>query len=85
MERNFAGNVGTGGHPAIAGGAIDVPDPLLTDKEVCSQLSCARSTLWRWVAEGTIPRPLKIGGTSRWRQSTVTRVVDEAEAEAYAA
>ncbi len=79
MNRNFAGNVGTGG-TSLAG-----VDPLLTDKEVAKMMSCGRSTVWRWAAEGIIPQPLKIGGMSRWPHSWITSVVNEAKAEVQAA
>lgn len=81
MNRNFAGNVGTGGAPIH--GVSPVPsDPLLTDREAATYLGCGRSTLWRWVSEGILPKPLKIGGMSRWRQSTIEAVIAKAEAEA---
>lgn len=93
MNRNFAGNVVTGGAP-IAGEhcVLDVqtnptggPDPLLSDKEAAAYLGCGRSTLWRWVADGIVPKPLRIGGMSRWRQSTIEAVIAKAQAEAEAA
>lgn len=79
MNRNFAGNIGIGGGSTDSS-ALPFPlDPLLTDKEVASMLGCGRSTLWRWTDEGVIPKPLKLGGLSRWRQTTIQRVIDEAE------
>lgn len=84
MGRNFAGNVGTGGKPFNGDHLSVCDDPLLTDKEVCVILNCARSTLWRWAAEGTIPKPFKIGGLARWRMSTICAVIDRAETEAQA-
>jgi predicted DNA-binding transcriptional regulator AlpA len=74
MNRNFAGNIGQPGAP---GAGID---HLLTDREAASILDCGRSTLWRWAAGGTIPKPLKIGGMSRWRQSDIEAVIAKAEA-----
>lgn len=53
-------------------------DPLLNDYEVCAYLGCARSTLWRWSREGVVPRPLKIGSMSRWRQSEIDGFIAEA-------
>lgn len=61
------------------------PDPLLSAREVASFLGISRSTLWNWASEGVIPRPMKLGHLSRWRQSTIERVIDKAEAEAQAA
>jgi predicted DNA-binding transcriptional regulator AlpA len=64
--------------PTLAGPAAD---PLLSDKESAFILGCGRSTLWRWAADGIIPKPLKIGGMSRWRQSDIEAVITKAEAQ----
>ena len=53
-------------------------DTLLTDREVAAILGCSRSSLWRWAADGTVPRPLRIGGMSRWRQSDIKGLIDQA-------
>lgn len=79
MNRNFAGNIGTGGANELQ------TDLLLSDREVATQLDCGRSTVWRWAAEGVIPQPLKIGGSSRWRKSWITKVISDAEANREAA
>ena len=76
MNRNFAGN--SAPQLGSPGAAID---QLLPDKEAASILDCGRSTLWRWAAEGIIPKPLKIGGMSRWRQSDIEAVIAKAEAQ----
>lgn len=75
MSRNFAGNVGIGGAPVTG------VDPLLSDRETADQLGCGRSTVWRWASDGTLPKPLKIGGNSRWRQSWILKVIQDAEAD----
>lgn len=81
MTRNFACNVGAG--VTTAGGASSAfKDPLLTDREAAAILGCARSSVWRWASEGILPKPMKIGGMSRWRQSTIEAVIAKAEAEA---
>lgn len=74
MNRNFAGNVGVGGSTQ------SLPDVLLSDREVATQLDCGRSTVWRWASEGILPQPLKIGGLSRWRQSWINETIRSAEA-----
>ncbi len=53
-------------------------DPLLSDREAASILGCARSSLWRWASDGTVPQPLRIGGMTRWRQSDIQGVIDRA-------
>lgn len=52
---------------------------LLRDTDAAALLSCSRSTFWRRVADGTIPRPIRLGGISRWRAADIERAVAEAE------
>lgn len=56
-------------------------DPLLKDGEAATMLGCSKSTLWRRVSDGTIPRPVKIGGMSRWLQSEIKAVIEQAIAK----
>jgi len=56
-------------------------DPLIKDGEAAGMLGCSKSTLWRRVADGTIPRPVKIGGMSRWPQSEISTVIEQAIAQ----
>lgn len=56
-------------------------DPLIKDGEAAAMLGCSKSTLWRRVADGTIPRPVKIGGMSRWPQSEIVAVIEQAIAQ----
>ncbi|WP_371155379.1 helix-turn-helix transcriptional regulator [Jannaschia sp. 2305UL9-9] len=48
---------------------------LIRDTEAASILGCGRSTLWRWVHENVIPKPIKIGSSSRWYQSEIEAVI----------
>ena len=57
---------------------MNITDPLLTDKNAAKMLGCSVSSVWRRVREGVIPRPLKIGGMSRWPQSEIQSVIDKA-------
>ncbi|MCF4099916.1 helix-turn-helix transcriptional regulator [Maritalea mediterranea] len=54
-------------------------DPLLTDVEGCEILRISRPTWHRWVRHGLIPKPIKLGGLSRWPQSEVVGVIDRAK------
>ncbi|NOR64110.1 MAG: helix-turn-helix domain-containing protein [Rhodobacteraceae bacterium] len=56
-------------------------DLLLKDGEAATMLGCSKSTLWRRVSDGTIPRPVKIGGMSRWLQSEIKAVIEQAIAQ----
>ncbi|MGR3524901.1 MAG: helix-turn-helix transcriptional regulator [Paracoccaceae bacterium] len=60
-------------------------DTLLSAREAAKILNCGTSTVWRRAAEGVIPRPLKIGGTSRWKLSDLEAVIAKAEAHREAA
>lgn len=45
---------------------------LLTLKEVCEQLRVSRSTVYRWISEGTFPAPLRIGDRAvRWQSDQI--------------
>lgn len=42
--------------------------PFLTAREVASRYGVAVSSVWRWVREGAMPAPVKLGQTcTRWR------------------
>lgn len=44
----------------------------LSDKQIASRYSVARSTIWRWVKTSDFPAPLKLAtGCSRWRMADV--------------
>jgi predicted DNA-binding transcriptional regulator AlpA len=61
------------------------PDPLLNDKEAIAILGVSKSTFWRWKRVGTIPKPVKIGGLSRWPLSEILEVIERAKAARQAA
>lgn len=60
-------------------------DPLLTFREGAALLQISVPTFWRWVANGTLPKPVRLGGMSRWPKSELTAVVEKAKAERPAA
>jgi predicted DNA-binding transcriptional regulator AlpA len=64
---------------------MNITDPLIRDAEGAAMLGCSKATFWRRVADGTIPPPIKIGGTSRWRKSDIEAVIAKAEAQRQAA
>ncbi|MCL2877132.1 MAG: helix-turn-helix domain-containing protein [Betaproteobacteria bacterium] len=49
---------------------------LVNDVYAARLLSIGRSTLWREVNAGRLPKPIKIGGVTRWRVSDLHRYVD---------
>ncbi|OOY23126.1 DNA-binding protein [Thioclava sediminum] len=60
-------------------------DPLIRDREAAQMLGASVATFWRRVQDGTISRPIKIGGLSRWRASEIQAVIEAAEASRNAA
>ncbi len=57
-----------------------IADPLLTVRESAAYLQISVPTFWRRVADGTIPKPVKLGGLSRWPQSEILAVIEDAKA-----
>ncbi len=51
-------------------------DPLLDIKVVAKTLSRSRASIYRDIKAETFPKPLKIGGSARWRTSQVRNFID---------
>lgn len=60
---------------------IALADPLLTVREGSALLDVAVPTFWRWVAKGILPKPVKLGGFSRWPQSEIVAFIEAAKAQ----
>lgn len=54
------------------------PDALLSDKALAALLGVHRSTVWRWTEDGTLPRPMRIGGATRWPRGEALAAVRRA-------
>ena len=48
---------------------------LLTVKDTIALLKISRATLTRWTKLGIVPRPLKIGGSVRFRKSDIDQFI----------
>ena len=59
---------------------MHVTDPLLTVRESAALLQLSIPTYWRRVADGTITKPVKLGGLSRWPKSEILAVIETAKA-----
>lgn len=48
--------------------SVSLASLYLSDVAVATRYGIGRSTLWRWVAEGAFPKPVKVGPrATRWR------------------
>lgn len=54
-------------------------DRLIRDLDAANILGCSRATLWRRVKDGTIPKPIRIGGMTRWPASEIQAVIERAK------
>lgn len=64
---------------------MEITDPLLTARESANFLQVSVPTFWRRVADGTVPKPIKIGSLSRWPRSEIEGVIEAAKANREAA
>ena len=51
------------------------PRVLISDKDVAEIIGGSRATVWRRVADGVLPRPIKFGGMTRWVLSEVEAAI----------
>ena len=63
-----------------AGRVNKIARVLISDVEVADLLGCSRTTIWRRVADGTLPQPIKLGGLSRFVLSEIHAIVESAMA-----
>jgi predicted DNA-binding transcriptional regulator AlpA len=63
--------------------ATETPAPwpdLLRDKDAARLLGCSRRTLWKEVAVGRLPAPVKLSFGTRWKLSTLREFIEALEA-----
>ena len=49
----------------------DTGKAYLTVNDVAEYFGCGVSTVWRLAKNGTLPKPVHIGGMTRWRKSEI--------------
>ena len=59
---------------------MNILDPLLTVREGAALLDVSIPTWHRWVSKGLLPKPVKLGGMSRWPKSEILAFVEQAKA-----
>jgi len=61
-------------------GSTSNNDRLITVKQAAKYYGdCDVSTIWRWVKSGEIPKPVKVGGRTLWRESEIQKSIREAK------
>ncbi len=60
---------------------INSTDRAYSTKELCSIFQIHKSTVRRWVLDGTLPPPIKIGRSTRFIKSEVDQVINQKKAE----
>ena len=60
-------------------------DRLVSVKDTATAYGCSVATIWRRVAGGDIPKPVKIGGTTRWSEAEIAAHIEQAKSEREAA
>ena len=56
-------------------------DILISDQGVAAILGISRTSVWRRVADGTLPKPIRIGGLTRWSRAEIMALIERALAE----
>lgn len=57
------------------------PEPELLDvRQIAALIGCSTSTVWRWCAADSFPKPVRIGGVTRWRRREVLDFIGTREA-----
>lgn len=51
---------------------------LLTVREVATMLSISLRSVWRAVAAGDLPKPIRIRGSARWLLSEIKTTIEQA-------
>ncbi len=51
---------------------------LLRARDLAAVLNMGESSVWRHVKNGDIPKPIKIGGSTRWRRADIEAIISPA-------
>jgi prophage regulatory protein len=54
-----------------------MPKITARDVQLAERFQVTRQTIWRWARTGVIPKPFKIGGSSRWDVEAVEKHLSE--------
>ena len=65
--------------------AYAAQERLLTVRETASLLGCSVATVWRKASGAELPKPIRIGGMTRWSQGEIVAFIEDAKASREAA
>lgn len=64
---------------------MQITHPLLTAREGSKILQVSIPTFYRRIADGTLPKPIKMSSLSRWAQSEINAAIEDTKAMHHAA
>lgn len=50
---------------------------MITVNELAATLGMSKRTIWRLLASGQIPEPVRVGGGTRWRLDEIRNWIDQ--------
>ena len=53
---------------------MQIEKELLNVKEVATTLGLGVSTIWRQLDQGQFPKPIRLGGATRWRRADIEAI-----------
>ncbi len=56
--------------------STDTSPVLLTAEEVAAMLGVSERTLWRLLSAGKVPKPVRFGRNTRWREAEVKEWIE---------
>ena len=56
---------------------------LVRNDEAAQMLGVSTTTLWRYCRDGVVPKPVKLGGSTRWRVDELEAAIERLSAERY--
>ena len=59
---------------AVTSHPSNIPvDPIVRRATLALELGQSPTTIWRWVRDGFLPKPVKLGQTSGWPRSVIDK------------
>lgn len=55
----------------------ELPDKaLIHQRALQALLGCSQTSIWRWVNNGTLPKPIRLGRALRWRVGDIRAFIE---------